>query len=154
MEFLTLIVLAILGEAVWETLKMVWQDGKASIDRMGALVISIVIVFGTGIDVISMIGIKMRWSFLGLILTAILISRGATFIHELITKVSNVKGAPIKAHEYNTNLKSEGVTIQNGELIIKNKEGKKVLDSRERYKVDKVEFKGFEQNKNGNITIE
>lgn len=91
MEFITLIVLAILGESVWETLKMTWQEGKASIDRIGALVVSIVITFGTGIDVMSMTGIEMKWKAVGLVLTSILISRGATFIHELINKVSDIK---------------------------------------------------------------
>lgn len=91
MEFITLIILAMIGESVWETLKMVWQDGKACIDRIGALVVSIIIVFSTGIDVITMLGINIRWQAIGFILTAILISRGATFIHDLITKVSNVK---------------------------------------------------------------
>ena len=91
MEFLTLMVLAILAESVWETLKMTWQEGKASIDKIGALVVSIVITFGTGIDIMPMLGLSMKWGILGSILTAILISRGSNFIHELISKVSNVK---------------------------------------------------------------
>ena len=91
MEFLTLMVLAILAESVWETLKMTWQEGKASIDKIGALVVSIVITFGTGIDIMPMLGLSMKWGILGSILTATLISRGSNFIHELISKVSNVK---------------------------------------------------------------
>ncbi|MBU3107026.1 hypothetical protein [Clostridium gasigenes] len=39
---------------------------------------------------------KMQWGILGAILTAILISRGATFTHELISKVSNIKGETFK----------------------------------------------------------
>lgn len=112
MEFIILIVLAMLGESVWETLKMVWQDGKASVDRIGALVVSTVIVFGTGIDVISLVGIEMRWKTVGLILTAILISRGATFIHELISKLSTIKGEPLKAYEFGTIIHDEGVKIK------------------------------------------
>lgn len=91
MELITLIVLASLGEAVWETLKMVWQDGKACVDRIGALVISIIITFGTGVDVMSILGIEMKWKAMGLVLTAILISRGATFTHEIISRISNIK---------------------------------------------------------------
>lgn len=141
MDFLALIVLAILGESVWETLKMVWQDGKASIDRIGALVVSTVIVFGTGIDVISMVGVDMKWKPIGLLLTAILISRGATFIHELITKVSNVKVDHLKVYEADTIIKNDGVAIKDGELIIRTKQG------------DRVEFKEFKQDKDGNITF-
>ncbi|MBU3109902.1 hypothetical protein KPL36_19060 [Clostridium gasigenes] len=96
MEFITLIVLATLGEAIWETLKMVWQEGKASIDKIGALVVALVITLGTGIDIMPMLGLKTQWGILGAILTAILISRGATFTHELISKVSNIKGETFK----------------------------------------------------------
>ena len=35
MDLLTLFVLAILAESVWETLKMTWQKGKLCIDRIG-----------------------------------------------------------------------------------------------------------------------
>lgn len=91
MELITLIVLAMLSESIWETLKMVWQDGKASVDKIGALGVAIVITLGTNINIIPMIGLSMKWSLLGAILTAILISRGSTFIHELLNKITNIK---------------------------------------------------------------
>ena len=91
MGVITLVILATLAEAGWETLKMIWQDGKACVDRIGALVVSIIITFGTGVDVMSILGIEMKWKALGLVLTAILISRGSTFTHEIISRISNIK---------------------------------------------------------------
>ena len=46
-KLIMLVVVAIIAESVWETLKMTWQDGKVKVDRVGALVVSMLIVFGT-----------------------------------------------------------------------------------------------------------
>ena len=43
MEFIQLIVVSILVEAIWDNCKMIWQNGKVSIDRIGALFFGILI---------------------------------------------------------------------------------------------------------------
>lgn len=91
MEFLTIVVLAMVAESIWETLKMTWQKGKANVDRIGALVVALVITIGTKIDIMPLLGLSMEWGILGAILTAILISRGANFVHELINKITSIK---------------------------------------------------------------
>lgn len=88
-KVLILVVLALVGESVWETLKMTWQDGKISTDRIGALVVGLLITFGTGLDILALIDIPAKIPFLGMVLTGILISRGSNFIHDLLIKVSN-----------------------------------------------------------------
>lgn len=88
-KFLIVFVVAIIAESVWETLKMTWQDGKLKIDRVGALVVSMLIVFGTRLDILAILGIETVIPFLGIILTGILISRGSNFIHDLLTRLSN-----------------------------------------------------------------
>ena len=84
-------VLALISESVWETLKMVWQQGRISIDRIGAMVVSLVICIDVEIDILSLLGINTSWPFVGIILTAILISRGSNFIHDLIVKLGQPK---------------------------------------------------------------
>ena len=37
-----LIILALLSEAIWENLRMIWENGKFSINRLGALILSII----------------------------------------------------------------------------------------------------------------
>ena len=89
MDFLALFILAILAESVWETLKMTWQKGKVSIDRIGALIVSLIITFGTGLDITTSLQVPMKIPFLGVILTGILLSRGSNFIHDLIVKINS-----------------------------------------------------------------
>ena len=43
MEYMQLVVIAILIEAIWENIKMIWQNGKVSIDMIGSLIISILV---------------------------------------------------------------------------------------------------------------
>lgn len=90
MNILSIIVLALVGEAVWETLKLTWQQGKISIDRIGALVLGLLLALGTGLDLMKLVGVPMAIPILGVILTGILISRGANFLHDLIGSVNNI----------------------------------------------------------------
>lgn len=88
-KLIMLVVVAIIAESVWETLKMTWQDGKVKVDRVGALVVSMLIVFGTRLDILALLEIETVIPFLGIILTGILISRGSNFIHDLLVRLSN-----------------------------------------------------------------
>ena len=87
MQLLQLVVLALIGEAVWESLKMVWQEGKLSVDRIGALVIGLLIAFVSGADLLSLINIPVSVPYVGIALTGILISRGANFVHDILKKI-------------------------------------------------------------------
>lgn len=91
MNMLSLLVIALLGEAIWETLKMVWQTGKLSTDKIGAIIIGIALAVGSGLDIFTVVGISLRVPYLGMILTGILISRGANFIHDLLASISNMQ---------------------------------------------------------------
>ena len=86
-EILKLIVLALIGEALWETLKMTWQQGKFSIDRLGALIVGLLLAVGTGLDLFSLVQIPLNIPYLGMALTGVLISRGANFVHDLLKKI-------------------------------------------------------------------
>jgi len=86
-ELLKLVILALIGEAVWETLKMTWQQGKFSIDRLGALLVGLLIAIGTGLDLFALVKVPLSIPYLGLVLTGVLISRGANFVHDLLKKL-------------------------------------------------------------------
>lgn len=90
MTILSIIVIALIGEGLWETLKMIWQNGKVSVDRVGALVIGLMLAAGTGLDLMDMIGIPMVIPYIGVALTGILISRGANFVHDILKSVNNI----------------------------------------------------------------
>ena len=89
-KLLIIIMAALIAESVWETLKMTWQEGKISIDRIGALVVALVLCVGVRLDVLALLGINVTIPFLGVILTGILISRGANFIHDLLVRIGQV----------------------------------------------------------------
>mgnify|MGYP007040927969 CR=1 FL=1 len=89
-KLLIIIMIALIAESVWETLKMTWQEGKISIDRIGALVVALILCIGVRLDILSLLGINVTIPFLGVILTGILISRGSNFIHDLLVKIGQV----------------------------------------------------------------
>lgn len=86
-SLLILVIAAMIGESVWETLKMVWQEGKFSIDKLGSLVIGLLIAVTGQLDLCALVGVSLVIPYLGMILTGILFSRGANFIHDLLSKI-------------------------------------------------------------------
>ena len=91
MEYAQLVIVAILIEAIWENIKMVWQNGKFSIDKIGSLVISILICILAKIDIFPIVNLSIMVPVIGSILTGIIVSRGANFVHDLFTKISGDK---------------------------------------------------------------
>ena len=91
MEFFQLIVVAILVESIWENLKMIWDNGKISIDRIGALAFGILVCVLTGIDIFPVVSIPMAIPYVGSVLTGIIVSRGANFVHDLLEKINAYK---------------------------------------------------------------
>lgn len=88
-NLLILLIISLITEAVWETLKMTWQDGKFSIDRIGALIVGLVVAFTANVDILQLVGINVTIPIMGIVLTGILISRGANFVHDLYNKIGN-----------------------------------------------------------------
>lgn len=84
-----IMILALLCEAIWENLRMIWDNGKFSINRLGALIISIIIAIATKINLFELLDIEII-QVLGSIFTGILISRGANVVHDLFTKIQNL----------------------------------------------------------------
>lgn len=91
MDFMQLIIVAILVEAIWENIKMVYQEGKLSMSMIGSLVISIIICVIANVDIFPVVGVSMSIPFIGSILTGIVVSRGANFVNDLFSKLKEVK---------------------------------------------------------------
>ena len=85
-----IIVAAVLAEAVWETFKPIWDKGKLNPDRGGALVIGIIIALAAGVDICTALGLTIVYPVIGQLLTGILISRGANFIHDLFKSIQQL----------------------------------------------------------------
>ena len=89
-NFLQVIVIALLAETIWENAKAVWQEGKVSIDRIGALIVSIIVSMATQLNIFAILNFDITVPFVGSFLTGILISRGANVIHDLLNKIQEL----------------------------------------------------------------
>lgn len=87
MEYAQLIIVAILIEAIWENLKMIWKDRKVNINTVGVLVLSIIVCILTKIDIFPIVGLSLSVPFVGSGLTGIIVSRGANFVNDLFEKL-------------------------------------------------------------------
>ena len=87
MDFAQLILIAILVEAIWENLKMVYNKKKFNINMIGSLVLSIIICVLAKVDIFSIVKLNLVIPFVGSIFTGIIVSRGANFVNDLFSKL-------------------------------------------------------------------
>lgn len=92
MQYTQLIIIAILVEAIWENLKMIWEKGRISVNRCGSLLLAILICLLGNIDIFPVVGITLQVPFIGAGLTGIIVSRGANFVNDLFSKINNKEG--------------------------------------------------------------
>lgn len=91
MDFAQLIIVAILVEAIWENIKLIYQDKKISVSMIGSLVIAILLCILGSIDIFPIVGISISIPVIGSVLTGIIVSRGANFVSDLFTKIKGGK---------------------------------------------------------------
>lgn len=87
MDFAQLVIIAILVEAVWENLKMVYDKQKINVNMIGSLLLSIIVCVLAQINIFEIVGISLIYPVVGYMLTGIICSRGANFINDLFKKV-------------------------------------------------------------------
>lgn len=87
MEVTGLIIVAILIEAIWENLKMIWKKGKFNVNMLGSLILGIIICILAKINIFSIVGIELSIEVVGFIFTGIIVSRGANFVNDLFSKL-------------------------------------------------------------------
>lgn len=87
MDFAQLVIIAILVEAVWENLKMVYDKQKINVNMIGSLLLSIIVCVLSKINIFEIVGISLIYPVVGYMLTGIICSRGANFINDLLKKV-------------------------------------------------------------------
>lgn len=87
MEYAALVIVAILVEAIWENIKMVFPNKKFSISMLGSLLVSILICVLTKVDIFPVVGLSISIPVIGSILTGVIVSRGANFVNDLFTKL-------------------------------------------------------------------
>lgn len=92
MDFAQLIVVAILVEAIWENIKMVYDKQKLNINMIGSLILGVIVCLIFRIDIFPIVGLNAAIPFIGSIFTGIIVSRGANFVNDLFTRLNNREG--------------------------------------------------------------
>lgn len=87
MDYVQLIVVAILVEAIWENIKMIYDKDKFNISMIGSLVLGIIICVIFRIDIFPIVGLSAAIPFVGSIFTGIIVSRGANFVNDLLKRL-------------------------------------------------------------------
>lgn len=87
MDFAQLIIIAILVEAIWENLKMIWDKNKLNINMLGSLLLSMIICVLAQINIFEIVGINLIVPVIGSLTTGIIVSRGANFVNDLFKKL-------------------------------------------------------------------
>ena len=85
--FILLGVLAFLVEAIVETIKMIYQEGKVQTPVIISLIIGVLISLTVGIDIFKVLEVPVKIPYIGEVLAGVLMSRGGNFIHELFIKL-------------------------------------------------------------------
>ncbi|MCX7904823.1 MAG: hypothetical protein N2486_09980 [Caloramator sp.] len=85
-----IIIIAILTEAIWETLKMIKKEKYFNIDRIGAILVSVFMCIIFDLDIFSLYLGLAKVKYIGNVLTGILISRGSNFIHDILGMISSM----------------------------------------------------------------
>lgn len=92
MTFVQLLIAAATVEAIWETLKMVWDNGKFNLDRTGTIVLGILVCVAAGVDLFELIGLPFSITGLGMVLSGLLISRGSNAVHDFLAGLDKMRG--------------------------------------------------------------
>ena len=87
MDFAQLIIIAILVEAIWENLKMIWDKNKLNFNMIGSLLLSMIICVLAQINIFKIVGINLIVPIIGSLMTGIIVSRGANFVNDLFKKL-------------------------------------------------------------------
>ena len=87
MDFAQLVLVAILIEAIWENIKMIYDKQKLNINMIGSLILGVVVCLLAQIDIFPIVGLNMAVPFVGSVFTGIIVSRGANFVNDLFKKL-------------------------------------------------------------------
>lgn len=88
-----IIALAVITEALIEYGKSIGRafidkDIKTAVTQLVAIVVSVLLCFAADADLFQVVGIDFAWSWVGIVLTGILGSRGANYLSDFVTKLN------------------------------------------------------------------
>lgn len=86
-----LLIIAASVEALWETLKMFWDGDKVDVNRIGSAILGILLCVLANVDFFALVGVELSIPIVGIVLSGLLVSRGANFVHDLLKIVYEIQ---------------------------------------------------------------
>lgn len=86
-ELLILVTMGILVEAVVEVIKSIYNEGRVNYTVLLSIVVGILFAFTLRVDLFQLLGIEVHIAYVGTILSGLIVSRGANFVHDLLGKL-------------------------------------------------------------------
>lgn len=87
----SVLVIAVLVQTIWQAVKSLWQGGRLQVNRLGPLVLAVILALTSGINVFDVLGVPLRYVWLAAALTGVICSRGASVLHETIKRLSQLR---------------------------------------------------------------
>lgn len=96
MEITLIIMLAITVEALVEYGKSIGKafvagKWKTAVTQLAAIAVAVLLCVATGADLFAVIGPVFAWPWLGVVLTGIIISRGANYVSDFVGRMTRNK---------------------------------------------------------------
>lgn len=94
--FVLVLVMAIVVEALIEYAKIIGKaflDGgwKIAVTQLTAIALGVLLCLSTGGDLFAVVDITFDWPWLGIVLTGVLISRGANYVSDFAKRLHVAK---------------------------------------------------------------
>lgn len=91
-----IITMAIVVEALIEYAKSIGKafssgEWKTAVTQLVAIVVSVLLCVATGADLFVVVGIVFVWPWLGILLTGIIISRGANYVSDFVKRLQGAQ---------------------------------------------------------------
>ncbi len=93
MQMFSVLVMSVLIEAVITYIKTIVVDKNIRWQVVVSIILSVALCLAYGIDIPALVGIVSPISFVGNILTGILVSRGSNYIFDLLKTITSKKTA-------------------------------------------------------------
>lgn len=87
MALASLIILALLVEALAETSSLLVVHGEFQWKQLGIMAIGVLMAFMVNADLVKLLGFEEFIPYIGTIFTGLLLSRGSNFVHDLLKRV-------------------------------------------------------------------
>ena len=66
-------------------------EWKTAVTQLVAIVVAVLLCVATGADLVAVVGIVFVWPWLGILLTGIIISRGANYVSDFVKRLQGAQ---------------------------------------------------------------